>query len=107
METTSEYNPYSSYFIFWGEILPLKRTLRITTHSWHFCTNSYYNRLLLIAGQSGIKSQIVFLKSMVVLIWEAFNVTLKAFFFIAQVFSKACCPMTDISHKVQPVVYAR
>lgn len=81
METTSEYNPYSSYFIFWGEILPLKRTLRITTHSWHFCTNSYYNRLLLIAGQSGIKSQIVFLKSMVVLIWEAFNVTLKSFFF--------------------------
>lgn len=104
METTSEYNPYSSYFIFWGEILPLKRT----THSWHFCTNSYYNRLLLIAGQSGIKSQIVFLKSMVVLIWEAFNVTLKSFFFfIAQVFSKACCPMTDIGHKVQPVVYAR
>lgn len=34
---------------------------------------------------------------MVVLIWEAFNVTLKAFFiFIAQVFSKACFPMIDI-----------
>lgn len=45
---------------------------------------------------------------MVVLIWEAFNVTLKAcFFFIAQVFSKACFPMTDIGHKVQSVVYTR
>lgn len=116
VESTSEYNPYSSYFVFFGGILSLKRTLRITTHSWHFCTNSYYNRLFLIAGifspgQSGIKSQKVFLKSMVVLIWEAFNVTLKAFsfsfFFIAQVFSKACFPMTDIGHKVQSCMHGR